>query len=225
MITVKVLNFETNSQITGRVTPSMVDLVVALAAGAVGAFAMSRDDVAEPSPGVIALQVPPLCVVGISLGNAEWGDAWGAFLLFLTNFLSILLAGGAVFAIMGLQKASTEKMSGVNRGRAYRIIAIGVVLVAIPLAFTTFKVGRDSYAQVQVGSIANEWVQQFDGDFIVESVLVSGSVSQILVTGPELPETITDLGEEVEANVKQIKEVHVKFVPSKEFEYVTTNAD
>ena len=227
LITVQVLNFETNSQITGRVTPSMVDLVVALAAGAVGAFAMSRDDVADSLPGVaiaIAL-VPPLCVVGISLGNAEWVDAWGAFLLFLTNFLSILLAGGAVFAIMGLQKASTEQMTSVNRGKAYRIIAIGVVLVAIPLAFTTFKVGRDSYAQVQVGKIANEWVQQFDDDYIVESVLVSDGLAKVLVTGPNLPETITDLGEEVDANVKQVKEVHLMFVPSKDFAYVTTNAD
>ena len=227
MLTIKVLNFDVNSQITGRVTPSMVDLIVALAAGAVGAFAMSRDDVADSLPGVaiaIAL-VPPLCVVGISLGNAEWGDAWGSFLLFLTNFLSILLAGGAVFAIMGLQKAGTEDMTSVNRGKAYRIIAIGVVLVAIPLLLTSVKVGRDSYAQVQVRGIANEWVDQFEDNYIVDSVLVSDSVSKIIVTGPELPETITDLGEQIEDNVKQVEEIHLIFVPSKEFLFSADTSD
>ena len=152
-------------------------------------------------------------------------DAWGAFLLFLTNFLSILLAGGAVFAIMGLQKASTEEMSDVNRGRAYRIIAIGVVLVAIPLALTTFKVGRDSYAQVQVGKIANEWVQQFEGNYVVESILVSDSIAKVLVTGPEVPETITDLGDQIENNVKQVEEIHLIFVPSKEFLFSTDASD
>ena len=101
----------TNSQITGRVTPRLLDLVVALAAGTAGAFAMSRDDVADSLPGVavsIAL-VPPLCVVGISLSAGEWDHTWGALLLFLTNLLSILLAGGAIFALLGLGKGNDRR--------------------------------------------------------------------------------------------------------------------
>ena len=219
LLTIKVLNFETNTQITARVNPSMNDLVVALAAGLAGAFAMSRDDVADSLPGVaiaIAL-VPPLCVVGISLGNGEWLDAWGAFLLFLTNCLSILLAGGAVFAIMGLQTASTEDMSHVNRRRAYEIIALGIVLVSIPLALTTFKVARDSVAQPQIRRIADEWVDQFEEDYIVSSVLVSNRVADVVVTGPEVPGTISDLGEAIEDDVKQVEEVYLLFIPSKEY--------
>jgi uncharacterized hydrophobic protein (TIGR00271 family) len=63
-----VISFETNSQITGRVSPSLIDLFAALAAGAAGAFAMSRDDVADSLPGAaisIAL-VPPLCVSALT---------------------------------------------------------------------------------------------------------------------------------------------------------------
>lgn len=64
-----VISFDTNSQITGRISPRLIDLAAALAAGAAGAFAMSRDDVADSLPGVaIAISlVPPLCVVGIGL--------------------------------------------------------------------------------------------------------------------------------------------------------------
>ena len=64
-----VVSFTTNSAITGRISPSLTDLAVALASGAAGASAMSRSDVADSLPGVaisISL-VPPLCVVGIGL--------------------------------------------------------------------------------------------------------------------------------------------------------------
>ena len=110
---IDVISFTTNSQITGRVSPSLIDLSVALASGVAGAFAMSRDDVANSLPGVaisISL-VPPLAVVGISLSQAQWDVAWGAMLLFLTNFLSILLAGGGTLALLGLSAASTEELT------------------------------------------------------------------------------------------------------------------
>lgn len=222
-LSITVLNFETNTQITSRVSPRMTDLVVALAAGLAGAFATSREDVADSLPGAaiaIAL-VPPLCVVGISLGNREWLDVWGAFLLFLTNCLSILLAGGAVFAIMGLKKASTEKMNTVKRRGAYQIIALGVVLVTIPLALTTLRVARDSIAQRQVRQVADEWVSQFEEDYIVSSVLVSNRIAEVIVTGPEVPSSIADLGDEIENEVRQVEEIRLHFVPSTEFSFTS----
>ena len=97
-----VISFESNAQITGRVSPRLIDLYAALASGAAGAFAMSREDIADSLPGVaisISL-VPPLCVVGIGLSEGQWDASLGALLLFLTNFLSILLAGGGVLALL-----------------------------------------------------------------------------------------------------------------------------
>ncbi len=205
----------------------MTDLIVALAAGAAGAFALSRDDVADSLPGVaiaIAL-VPPLCVVGISLGDQQWADAWGAFLLFLTNCLSILLAGGAVFGIMGLHKAGTEEMTDVNRRKAYTIIAIGIILVSIPLAATTFKVGRDSIAQYQITKIADAWVEQFEENYVVSSVLVSDSVARVVVTGPQVPDDAPELGDQIQNEIKQVKTVRLIFVPSKEYDYERQASD
>ncbi|MGB5309869.1 MAG: DUF389 domain-containing protein, partial [Arenicellales bacterium] len=45
MMSTHVIDFQTNSQITARVAPRFLDLIVALAAGAAGAFAISRDDI------------------------------------------------------------------------------------------------------------------------------------------------------------------------------------
>lgn len=220
-LAIHVVDFDTNSQITARVAPRVLDLIIALAAGTAGAFAMSRDDIADSIPGVaisIAL-VPPLCVVGIALSAAQWSDALGALLLFLTNFLSILLAGGAVFALLGLGAASTEEMSHSQKRRAYRIIALGVILIAIPLSITTAKVGRDSIAQVKITNIVNEWITQYPGDFVIKSVLVSGNEARILISGTTLPDDIDDLGEEIQAQADHIVNIDLRFLPSKCYKF------
>jgi len=137
-----VISFETNSQITGRISPRTIDLIAALASGAAGAFAMSRDDIADSLPGVaisISL-VPPLCVVGIGISQSEWSVSMGALLLFMTNFLSILLAGGGVLALLGLSRAATIVIEGSARRNAFIAIAIGVLIVTVPLAATGVKV-------------------------------------------------------------------------------------
>lgn len=216
---VHVVDFHGNSQITSRVSPRLLDLIVALAAGTAGAFATSRDDVADSLPGVaisIAL-VPPLCVVGISLAGEQWADAWGALLLFLTNFLSILLAGGGIFALLGLGAAATANVSDVNKRKAYGIIALGVLLVAIPLSVTTAKVWRDSAAQAKITSITNEWVGQYPGDLVIRSVLVSGEKVRILITGSEQPSTIDDLATQVRSEVAWIASIDLRFFPSRDY--------
>ncbi|MEM9567372.1 MAG: DUF389 domain-containing protein [Cyanobacteria bacterium P01_E01_bin.34] len=93
----------------------MLDMVLVLAAGTAGGFANARQSIANSIAGVafaVAL-VSPLSVVGIGLslgGDAvpgiglsigQNGLAFGATLLFLNNFVAIVLASGLVFAAQG----------------------------------------------------------------------------------------------------------------------------
>jgi uncharacterized hydrophobic protein (TIGR00271 family) len=80
-----------NSQVSSRTSPNLIDLAIAMAAGAAGAFAVSRSDVSDTLPGVavaIAL-VPPLAVVGVTLRAGDAAQSLGALLLFATNLVSI----------------------------------------------------------------------------------------------------------------------------------------
>ncbi len=143
--------FSDNSQITARISPRFIDLVAALASGAAGAFCMSRDDIADSLPGVaisISL-VPPLCVVGVSLANGEWDAAMGALLLFITNFLAILLAGGTILAILGLNSAAMNEVKGTARRKAFAVIIGAVLLVMIPLGITGRQISTDTRTEIQ----------------------------------------------------------------------------
>ena len=60
---------QNNSQVASRVAPRLIDLLAALATGAVGSIALARKDISDTLPGVaIAISlVPPLTVVGLTL--------------------------------------------------------------------------------------------------------------------------------------------------------------
>jgi uncharacterized hydrophobic protein (TIGR00271 family) len=209
-----VISFTTNSQITARVSPRLIDLAVALASGAAGAFAMSREDVADSLPGVaisIAL-VPPLAVVGLSLSAAQWDDAVGAMLLFLTNFVSILLTGGGVFALLGLSAAATKELVGSARRKAFIYVAIGALLVAIPLAMTSIQVGRESVAELQAKRFAQTWLS--DTAFDVSRIDANGGEIEIVISGFGEPPPLPDLGTKLQSVLDSNTRVKLKVVPS-----------
>jgi len=106
----------TNSQVAGRVDPTLGDLIAALATGAVGSFALVRDDVSDTLPGVaIAISlVPPLAVVGLTLESGAPKQALGALLLFLTNFGAILLTGLIVMAIYRVRATAVQGLGSTH---------------------------------------------------------------------------------------------------------------
>jgi uncharacterized hydrophobic protein (TIGR00271 family) len=185
---VGVISFTSNSQITSRVSPRLIDLAVALASGVAGAFAMSRDDVADSLPGVaisIAL-VPPLAVVGLGLSQAEWRSALGAFVLFLTNFLSILLAGGGTLALLGLSAASTRELAADARRRAFMYVALGTLIVAIPLGITSYRVANESLVELQTKRFTTTWLSGTEYELV--DIEADRNTVEIIISGDgELP--------------------------------------
>jgi uncharacterized hydrophobic protein (TIGR00271 family) len=209
-----VLSFTSNSQITARISPHMIDLVAALASGAAGAFCLSREDVADSLPGVaIAISlVPPLCVVGLSLSAGEWSAARGALLLFVTNMLAILLAGGGVLAALGLSRTATIELRGGARVWSFIAIAVATVLVTIPLAATSFRINSQAREEKRTQQVAETWLA--GTEFDLRTVTVSGENVEILISGPGTPPPIATLAAAVEAAVAHPVVIELDVVPS-----------
>jgi uncharacterized hydrophobic protein (TIGR00271 family) len=208
------LSFDSNTQIIGRIQPRLADLIAALASGAAGAFCMSRDDIADSLPGVaIAISlVPPLCVVGIALSAAEWDAAGGALLLFVTNMLAILLAGGGVLAVLGLSAAATVKLRGRARRNAFVVIAAAVMLVTVPLAATSVALDGESRARRQAREEAERWLA--GTDFAVYAVQTRGDSVKITINGPGEPPPLPVLAAALEGAIGRALAVELVTVQS-----------
>jgi uncharacterized membrane protein len=129
-------------------------------------------------------------VVGIALSAGDLTAAWGALLLFLTNFFSILLAGGGVLALLGLGAASTQNLKGHARRRAFIIIGLGLLLITIALAGTSIRVTRETLSEVQTMLTVKEWLAETG--YEPQSIDAHGGVVRLAIFGegdlPSLPE-------------------------------------
>jgi len=154
---------ETNSQVAQRVHPRLVDLLSALATGAVGSVALVWRDISDTLPGVaIAISlVPPLGVVGFTLESGKPDQALGALLLFLTNVAAILTSGTIVMALYGFHRlvapAASSERGMVNRRNAVIIIAAMVIAVSIPLTTTSVTLARDTSREAKTLAAAREF--------------------------------------------------------------------
>ncbi|WNM24886.1 DUF389 domain-containing protein [Demequina capsici] len=179
------VGFDTNTQIVSRVNPTALDMLIAVAAGAAGAFATVNTRVSSGIAGVaiaVAL-VPPLAVVGISLANDRVGEAAGALLLFLTNFVAIVVAAALVFVLTGFarQKVLRRNPWGVVATVA-PYVALGAVIL-VPLAFSSQGALSSSAQSREVQQVVDAWLG--DGsDLLVQSITVDGSDVTVLLVGP-----------------------------------------
>jgi len=209
-----VISFDSNAQILGRISPRVIDLIAALASGAAGAFCLSREDISDSLPGVaisISL-VPPLCVVGLSLQAGQSAAAQGAFLLFITNFLSILLAGGAVLALLGLNHAAMVEVKGPARRNAFIVIIIAVLLVTVPLGATGGRIADEARAEGVSKAVAVHWVT--GTDYEVQGVNAQQDDVTIVIVGHGPQPPFSDLVTGLQTGLQRHVKVTLKTVPA-----------
>jgi len=122
------------SQMSSRINPNLLDLFVAIFSGIAGAYAMAKEEVAKSLAGVaiaVAL-VPPLAVTGIGIGWGNIDIIYGSFLLFLTNFIGMIIAASLTFIILGF--------APIHRARKSLIYSmVMLVVVSIPLVFSFYS--------------------------------------------------------------------------------------
>ena len=177
------ISFETNNEIVSRISPGLIALLTALASGAAGAFIATREEIADSLAGVaIAISlVPPLCVVGIAAAHLHWGAALGAFLLFMTNFLAILLAGGVVFLLLGLGRLANSERDKATRRNGMILIVAATLLVAVPLTITTTQAVRGALENRIALDVVVFWLQGSASE--LEKVAVAEDEVDVYVTG------------------------------------------
>lgn len=184
------IDLSANSQVQARISPRAVDLIVALGSGAAGAFALSRRSVADALPGVaIAISlVPPLCVVGICLSQGDGASAGGAMLLFVTNLVAILVAGGGLLALMGYGAVARRGAQAEGRRQAALVTGIALIAILVPLVLTSMRLAQDSLLEATARSETQSWLQGSGYEMV--SVVANGDSLQITIDGSgPLPST------------------------------------
>lgn len=153
------------SEVLARTRPSPFDLGIAIAGGAAAAYALAQPQLSAALPGVAisTALMPPLCTVGIGIALGDQTIFLGAFLLFLTNLVSISFAGIVVFFMLGFHPGFTgKKRNGLPRSviiSALLVLVMTVLLVLVSLRFVSegrFQRAVRSAVQAELATIQGE---------------------------------------------------------------------
>jgi uncharacterized hydrophobic protein (TIGR00271 family) len=184
-------------EIRARTYPGLLDLCIAVAAGAAAGYIVPRRSATSALPGVgiaVAL-VPPLATVGITAQAGLSSDARNAFLLFLTNLAAILFAASVLLLAAGFRpRGATGRWTVPTR---IAVTAIAVLAVAVPLAFHTTTILRENKLRSDVVAALGVWdptVRVIDLD-----VGIAGGVADVdlLVSGQDPSQRVWRLAEEI----------------------------
>jgi uncharacterized hydrophobic protein (TIGR00271 family) len=126
-------------EILARVHPNILDLFIAFLSGLAGTLALrsgSSSLMIIPGVAIAVAVIPPLAVVGYGLSSGQGSTAAGAFLLFVTNLVAIILSAAVVFWLMGYRPGGQAEEG--QRKLRYRLAISCLVLgiLSIPLVQT-----------------------------------------------------------------------------------------
>ena len=176
-----------STEILSRTSPDVRDLLVALAAGAAGAYATVRPDVSSALPGVavaVAL-VPPLAAAGLTLEAGRGDLASGALLLYGANLAAIVLVAVTVFVLTGFVPVRRLRAISKRVFLGAAVAGIATLAAAVPLALATVSAAETGRDRAHLEEVAAGWLQGTGDD--LDELRVDGKVVQIRVSGPNPP--------------------------------------
>jgi uncharacterized hydrophobic protein (TIGR00271 family) len=209
---------ETNipGEILARTEPTLLDLGIALAAGAAGAYALVRREVSDALPGVavaVAL-VPPLATVGATFALGRPDLSWGALLLYLTNLAAIVLIGAVVFILTGFVPR-TQII------RAEQRIRTGIITASVTVLAVSVPLGLHSWGEIRENretEVSSEAVDEWTRDTKLQSTGVSVEDERITVNvaGPKEPPSAEPLAAGLAERFNTPVEVEIRWTERRE---------
>jgi uncharacterized hydrophobic protein (TIGR00271 family) len=191
------------SEIANRTRPTLFDLAIGLAAGLAGAFCLIHPALQASVAGVaiaVAL-VPPLAVTGITLagwlhGQLSYWPAFGSFMLFLANFLTIELAAGLLFTAAGFRTRRDLGGAAIRRTIVIQLLlllATGLFLSQQLRNLVRERLGLSTARQVLLASLRSIPGAELDS---VKAELLGKRLEVVAVVGSRTeisPEAVTEM--------------------------------
>lgn len=147
------------NEILARTNPNLIDLMVALAGGAAGAYASVSPRLSAALVGVAIATalVPPLCSASILFAHGKLHPGLGAFFLAFTNMVAIQFASSAVLWLTGFRRLSHT--SGLSVFVFMKRNAISIVILLL-LAFVLTTSLQETIAHQLFKTATEETLRQ-----------------------------------------------------------------
>ena len=219
---------EDNSELLGRVSPDIRDVLIAFFGGlALMVARTKKGTIASVIFGVAIATalMPPLCTAGYGLAKGNFTYFFGAMYLFTINTIFIALA---TFLVLKLLRFPMHKYANAAKRKRYSAIATVIgITVMIPAIFTFITVFNENQIKTQFNSFINKEVktisnfQLIDESYSIDNKEISLNFFNEVTEGERniLKNQLNN-----NPNYTKIKdfEIKIKGSDTKSFELITT---
>jgi len=182
------------AEILSRTQPTSMDLMIALAGGTAGAYAMVSPhlSVAVVGVAVATALVPPLAASGILLANGEMQLGLGALLLAATNILAIQFTNALVLWVLGFRRLVDDDYKSNTYLTFLQRNAVTLLLLGGLGAYLTINLQTNAKQQIFESSVKEAINSYFidQGNVLTNTQFDTSEKNQVvraIVRGETLP--------------------------------------
>jgi uncharacterized hydrophobic protein (TIGR00341 family) len=209
----------TNSLII-RMSPSLADLLIAMAAGAAGAYTLIKGQLGSGFVGVMiaASLLPVMSTIGIGISLSNYEMVVGAGMLLAGNYLSLLLSNVVVFYFKGLRpqiwyKFKAEKIIK----RSLIFIILSVFLLSIPLSvLTVYQFYTEKPVNIIKSIIKKNLAQEWE--YRIEGIEIKGNLVNVYLYSerPLKEDFLLKVKNQIEESLQQEYSINFRIIPVEE---------
>ena len=186
-------------EIASRTRPNLFDLMVALFSALAGAYAMIRGREGTIVGVAIATALmPPLAVVGFGIATFSWPVFSGAFVLFVTNLITIALIAALMARLYGFRTTLSHRQTAVQNV----LIVAAFVGLMIPLGLSLTQIANEASG---ARAVRAEILDAFDGRSRLSEVEIDWDVNPVAVDATVLtPRLETGVEGQISAALQRV---------------------
>lgn len=146
---------EAQSELLGRTSPNIYDVLIAFSGGIVDVIAVTRLEKGNPVPGVAIATalMPPLCTAGYGLATGNFKYFFGSLFLYAINCVFICIA---TFAIVKYLKYPAKQFEIKHQKLVKYAITVIILLMLLPSLFFAYSL----YKQQKFTEAVNKFIDQ-----------------------------------------------------------------
>ena len=178
-------------QVLARTRPTYYDLLIALAAGSAGAYTIVRKESgAIPGVAVAVALLPPLASAGILATSGEFELAVRALVLFLTNWVAMILASALTFILLQISPPKARMQSASFVRKQISLFLALTVAISVPLWFYSDKVLFNARYQAAQSEILQGWLGENNLELADIEIYRESNRIVMALEGPDPPVNI-----------------------------------
>ncbi len=186
---------EAQSELLARTSPTLYDVLIALAGGAAGILALSTKGKGNVLPGVAIATalMPPLCTAGYGLAVGNLSFFFGAFYLYFINTVFIALT-----TFLGVRMLRFKPKAAIDEARlavVNRYIIGAVVLTMLPATYMTVNIVRESVKENAILRFVKNEFEAKGAQIISHKVDDENNSLNIITVGKRLTDSDIELAQ------------------------------